>query len=964
MNALLRMPCWVVMVCLILTAHALKAQQPAYFMLGEEEFDGVQIYDVIQDLQSHYWFATDEGLVKHDGYTFEHTPCKDMGGGSVFGFVMDQSGTIFCHTLNHQILKIQNGECSIAYELKEEERAPDVHLCITPENALLVVARKALLIQPDGRLVRNPALRSYYYGAPFRTRQGSIICHTGNQDSLLVVKGHEFRYLPLQHSDGTPIGVLRFFRIRGAAYAIDVSGKKLYALDEEHYKLSTIGTKPFLQTTAHLRYYNENDQLWIAGPTAGVQLLTDPWDQQVAPVMYPQHLISSVFQDREGNILLSTFNNSVLVIPDMETPDAILIPGNPSVVELQPDADMGMLLGTATGQLLAAKHHGFEILSDAGTKPLEVIHAWPQHPLILFDDGKIKAYNKHTGKIHEIVQGSLKDAVAMDANTFYLALNTGIVKVVWDGKEGFRHEFIPALRIRTYAIENDPLTQTLYIATADGLKSLGQDESPQDITWQGKPIFASDLVCHDRIIFAATHAFGILPLIHGHIPQQIVPRIAGKPLTVSKLAIHQGKLYATTSAGFVGITVDGTVTSLVNRAHGFSSNKIFNFAFDRDHLWIAHSQGVQQLKLTQLLQENPKPQLSLAHIEINDIPLDHALLEERGEFESTQRKFRFELHTPTLRYRENMVYHYRLIGYETTWNTAGYEDNSIVYNALGPGSYKFIAKAANQGRMSNTVTYTFTISAPYYSQWWFILLSACIALLVITLVYRRQLILQRRKAWILNELNASKLTAIQSQMNPHFIFNALNSIQDLVLKGDVENSYSYITTFSNLVRSTLNYSDKDFIDFEQEIKLLDLYLSLEKLRFKHTLEYEILHDEKVEAIQLPPLLIQPFVENALVHGLFHREGIKRLKIQFDLQQETLICTITDNGIGREKSRAIRERQRAEHESFSGKAIRNRFEILSDVFKGEFGYHYEDLEDDSGKAVGTRVILKIPVKHRF
>jgi LytS/YehU family sensor histidine kinase len=223
------------------------------------------------------------------------------------------------------------------------------------------------------------------------------------------------------------------------------------------------------------------------------------------------------------------------------------------------------------------------------------------------------------------------------------------------------------------------------------------------------------------------------------------------------------------------------------------------------------------------------------------------------------------------------------------------------------------------------------------------------------------LAIQNKKAQQINELNASKLTAIQSQMNPHFIFNSLNSIQDLILKGDVEHSYSYITTFSNLVRRTLSYSEKDFIDFDQEIKLLELYLSLEKLRFKKDFNYSINY-ENVDDIMIPPLLVQPFIENALVHGLLHKEGEKKLKITFELR-DVLICTVEDNGVGREKAKTIRMRQNADHESFSSKAILNRFEILSAVFDGEFGYVFEDLYEND-ESTGTRVIMRIPIKHKF
>ena len=255
----------------------------------------------------------------------------------------------------------------------------------------------------------------------------------------------------------------------------------------------------------------------------------------------------------------------------------------------------------------------------------------------------------------------------------------------------------------------------------------------------------------------------------------------------------------------------------------------------------------------------------------------------------------------------------------------------------------------------------FSIDFPFWQKWWFYALFASLILFLSYLFYTRRLKIQSIKAAQLNELNASKLIAIQSQMNPHFIFNALNSIQDLVLKGDIDNSYTFITKFSNLVRRTLLYSDKDFIEFDQEIKLIELYLSLEKLRFKESLTYSI-NTNNIEDIKVPPMLIQPFIENALLHGLLHKSGLKTISIDFELKDQ-LICTITDNGIGRKKATEIRERQRADHESFSSNAIKNRFEILERHFGGDLGFEIQDLSENDLPS-GTKVILKIPIHHKF
>lgn len=183
----------------------------------------------------------------------------------------------------------------------------------------------------------------------------------------------------------------------------------------------------------------------------------------------------------------------------------------------------------------------------------------------------------------------------------------------------------------------------------------------------------------------------------------------------------------------------------------------------------------------------------------------------------------------------------------------------------------------------------------------------------------------------------------------------------MILKGDVEQSYSYITTFSNLVRKTLNYSDKEWIDFNQEIELLHLYLSLEQLRFSKNFRYEMDYDD-IEGIMIPPMLIQPFIENALAHGLLHKDGAKTLAIHFEMQ-EHLICTITDNGIGRAKAKQIKERQVGQHESFATKAITRRFEILTYVYKNTLRYDFEDVMDN-GEIVGTKVVLVIPVRWKY
>jgi LytS/YehU family sensor histidine kinase len=309
-----------------------------------------------------------------------------------------------------------------------------------------------------------------------------------------------------------------------------------------------------------------------------------------------------------------------------------------------------------------------------------------------------------------------------------------------------------------------------------------------------------------------------------------------------------------------------------------------------------------------------------------------------------------------------LTYHYQLVGLGKEWTTLNYLNNQVNFSGLEHGSYilHVYAKDAN-GQKSNVIQYEFSVEQPIWMAWWFYLGISVLAIALVILFYKKRFQIQQKKAEQINELNASKLTAIQSQMNPHFIFNSLNSIQDLVIQGDTENSYTFITKFANLIRKTLNYSDKDFIDFEQEIQLLELYLGLEKLRFKDDFDFEIDTDD-IADILIPPMLIQPFIENALVHGLLHKEGHKQLSISFELN-EHLSCTIIDNGVGREKAKEIKQRQKGNHESFAVQAIKKRFNILREKFKGDIGFKYEDLLENE-VIRGTKVVIHIPIKRQF
>ena len=206
----------------------------------------------------------------------------------------------------------------------------------------------------------------------------------------------------------------------------------------------------------------------------------------------------------------------------------------------------------------------------------------------------------------------------------------------------------------------------------------------------------------------------------------------------------------------------------------------------------------------------------------------------------------------------------------------------------------------------------------------------------------------------------SELKAIKAQMNPHFIFNALNSIQEMFFIGDKRLANEHLGKFSQLTRQILKASGRQFVTLAEEIDMLQKYLELEGLRFESDFTFAVTVNDEVDAdyIQLPPMLIQPYVENAIRHGLLHKQGEKNVQVNFvfDEPNRLLQCTITDNGIGRAASAEINKGRKQLHESFSTSANARRLDLLNQHRDEKIGVQYDDLDN------GTKVTILIPVSY--
>ena len=226
---------------------------------------------------------------------------------------------------------------------------------------------------------------------------------------------------------------------------------------------------------------------------------------------------------------------------------------------------------------------------------------------------------------------------------------------------------------------------------------------------------------------------------------------------------------------------------------------------------------------------------------------------------------------------------------------------------------------------------------------------------------------QSTKCHLVRNLNSKKpqrsaLKAIKSQMNPHFFYNALNTIQSYILANDKKQAVNYLSKFSQLTRTILEMSEKENISLAEEIKTMNLYLEIEKARFDEDFEYEIITDKTLdlELIKIPSMLLQPYVENAVKHGLLHKKGSKTLKIIFEKKQSMLHIEINDNGIGRQKSSELNAIKNKNHNSFATEAMQNRIELLNKNKIEKITINYIDKLNPNQQSTGTNVVIEIPI----
>lgn len=946
------------------------------FSIGENELANVDVYSVYYDDSTDVLFAsTDRGLYSYRQNKFvQHRGDSRQIGNSLFQLKKDRRGRLFCCNLVGQIFQVHKDRIELFYELPRDSSVVQFRFYFDQQNNLVLnTLDKVMRVDSSGN--ESLLYSTWDFSLGRRSSNGAKLISQSSQvgDRIYFILRGRNKYL-VYDGDSVQIEYLPRTHKTFEHPIFGINNVLYYVADERCWRLDGKEMSASLSISKVNSLYQLDASTVVtigAFESFGYLFHEDP-NNLIKRRYESNQFYSAVCKNKKGTLFLGTFKEGVFVVPN---PRIQKYTTTKSLVGITVSEDNNVFTSNLQKEVqknqeppIEYTHYNLDNLFY-----LEGNYLFRNHPIhgTFYGDG-----DQH---LWRGVWTNLKD-VEEHINKIVLAIDHAGILVVLPSKqadinEGFA-EKLSATNYRIHipsrgkAVTFIDETNSVYFSTSAGLYKKEWNASEQEgIRFQNTTILANDLSHYEGLLIVATESSGLLFYDDTKYEYQISKQHGLKSNVVTKVERHNDLLFIQTIEGFQVFNLKKGKFIHLGISEGIMTDKVINFAHNREFLWFLEKNGFYHIPI-QMLSDIPAPD-NTGYFDFDSIVVKGINVLEQTEtiLSHDQNAIKFHFDFRNIEQKNETRILYKLVGLNNDWIEISANENNVHFLSLPPGEYTFKMKTVYRNVESEERTFPFTIRPPFWETGWFftlcVLLIVGVTFLIFYLRYRslrkkKETELQHRKMHL--DILEAKLGTIRSQMNPHFIFNALNSIQALVLEENVSQSYDYIEMFGSLVRKTLNYSETDFIDLQDEINFLEIYLKLESLRFKKDFDYTITNDVE-DHVLVPTLLVQPFLENAIHHGLLHKKGKKTLQVRFFEHKDTINCTVNDNGVGRAASKLINAK-RLQAESFSLKAIKSRMSLMNQQEGKGFGYAIEDLFDDDGNAAGTRITIHFPKKQVF
>lgn len=946
-----------------------------HYNLNEESgLPSSEVYQIRQDHFGYIWLGTDAGLFRYDGVWFKQYSYSKENGRSISGLHVDTKGNLWCQNFAGQIFRVEKDSLVLFQDFSKEMRVFPQFTVDHENNVWICSERYIKKFDASGNLLcklvdLNEKRDTAAWSDIEVDTKGNVYAASYNKGLCKIVSSGKKCDLVWINKNPQMVGRSIFDIVNGKVFLITENelGKK-YIISELTSSDQLHSFEPInLGMFVYAINADKNGTLWV-GTSNGVYPVNYGLNEiDVTKGMFLNDKISCFFQDKEGDVWLSSLQNGIHVIPNQK-----LFLYDKENSELQ-DNYISSLSVNNNGELVVGTYSGsiyrldrskkFELLHHTkGANYRSVKKVLPYKNGYLASRGAFSYLTTSSEKIF-YMKNARDFCVLNDTIYFTSSHTTGYIpsldKIV-TGHSSYDENFITILSKSGRSIVSDIKGNKIYFAANDGVYEYS-NHVLKPLLYRNERINASMLEFANDRLWISTINEGLLSYKNGLVQSEnkINGVIKGTRIKTFKVLFHTiwvateqclNKIDLVTKKNESYDLTDGLLTKEINAITSLDSS-----------IYLATNKGLIQLPFYASSTNYTAPEIKITEVIINDSSIANNTQELTLGYH--QNKIQIKFSSSCLRARGDFGYKYRLLGLDSTWTFLTAINNTIIFPSLPPGSFTFQVKAVNEDKIeSNYAKEIFIrIGKPFWETWWFYMLIALVSALIVLFIALLIIRNIKRKAKAKNELVTSQLTAIRAQMNPHFMYNTLNSIQDLILKNEIKHTNYYLSKFSTLMRKILEFSEAEKILLEEEIEMLQNYLELEKLRFGNdfTFTFYIADDTDVHRTTIPSLIIQPFVENAIKHGLLHKKGSKELYIAFNKVKDEIVVSIEDNGIGRKRSEEIKQRSQLQHKSFAVGATQKRLELLNQERENKIRIEIID-KYDKELPIGTLVKLHFPL----
>lgn len=957
------------------------AQEPAYVHYDTENgLPTSEVYMSIQDDRGYMWFATDRGLVRFDGYEFVTIRLNDKNADNVFfGFHKDYSGRIWFYTFHNGIGWLEGDSLHFPEFndalIRELQGSVIVSMHKSKEGELWIGTSgriPTLKVDPSGEILQLPA-KNCSQASGFANSYLRIL--EGN--------GLIFGRMPLSHIDsfGTNVQVFSTSGCYHVPY-LEKGQKLLYnssnqgiPLQNGNYcisiekKLITFNKSEVLSSSdlpdkVTLGIFEEKSgAIWVGMHRSGASRYPHG-DITLKPETYLQgHSVSSIFQDQQDGTWLTTLDAGIFYVPDFSIKTEIIEYNNlVSPVTAMIVSDSFLMIGTMHGILLEKQTYepyASKIAADSFGQ-IDGLEENSEFIWIHQDLPSDRSLDWRNKTIRSIIDHCFCNYPTNDS-IWCVGLQPSDKASFPDYVEDFSSADLTSSRLPIgYNYKGKH-----YLVGKKGVYALTGKKPNHHWVHQikyGSDWFYTSIILDEHYSFLGTRKKGVKIYDEKTDESWFIGKEDGLPDDHVTAMVMQddSTLWIGTRYGVSKISLDlqakrANVFSL-SSLDGLPSSEVSALAITNGQLWAGTKNGLAHFPLNKTFANQSAPTSRIQKILANGSVSDTT----NHIYQHDIQVFDFHFAGIDFKGAHENSYRYRLTNADKDWSET--KSREIRY-ILGPGDYTFEVFAGDKNGIWSALpaTYSFTILSPFWQRWWFLLLITLFIIAVVSVgfIYRTRQI--RLQAEMKLSLAHSQHRALTAQLKPHFLFNAINSIHNYIRKNEREKASAYLLSFSKLIRQILNNSMDPFVSIKEELEMVEKYLTVEQMRFKDKLTFSITIGPEVNAEdwKIPSQMIQPYVENAIWHGLLPKDGAGHILIELSKKGNNLVCSVDDDGVGRRAAEANTEND-YQHESQGNRLGEERLELIRSIYKRPIKVEMVDKRNSVGQSTGTKVIMTLPI----